>query len=97
MTADAAIRARVGDLPVPSFDSTPAARSVPLSEARVAIVTTAGLRLNGHVTLWQPTDGSFTVLPADARDMQLSHFSPNFDRTGFRGRPQRGASDRSTQ
>ena len=83
MTADAAIRVRVGDLPVPSFDTTPASSAVPLREARVAIVTTAGLRPNGHVALWQPTDASFTVLPADARDVQLSHFSPNFDRTGF--------------
>ena len=46
-------------------------------------MTTAGLRHAGDVTLWQPTDGSFTVLPAEARDVQLSHFSPNFDRTGF--------------
>ena len=83
MTADAAIRARVGDLPVPAFDTTPASSAVPLREARVAIVTTAGLRPNGHVTLWQPTDSSFTVLPGDARDVQLSHFSPNFDRPGF--------------
>jgi D-proline reductase (dithiol) PrdB len=55
----------------------------PLSEARVAIVTTAGLRAAGDAKLWQPTDGSFTVLPAGARDVQLSHFSPNFDRAGF--------------
>lgn len=83
MIADAAIRARVGDVPVPTFESTPATLSVPLRNARVAIVTTAGLRPSGHVSLWQPTDGSFTVLPAEARDVQLSHFSPNFDRTGF--------------
>ena len=83
MSADTAIRARVGDIPVPTFDSTPVASPPPLREARVAIVTTAGLRSAGDVTLWQPTDGSFTVLPAAARDVQLSHFSPNFDRTGF--------------
>ena len=83
MTADAAIRARVGDIPVPTFDSTPATTAVPLRNARVAIVTTARLRPSGQVSLWQPTDGSFTVLPGDARDVQLSHFSPNFDRTGF--------------
>ena len=83
MSADAAIRARVGDIPVPAFDGTPATSSPPLRDARVAIVTTAGLRSAGDVTLWQPTDGSFTVLPAGARDVQLSHFSQNFDRTGF--------------
>ncbi len=54
-----------------------------LSAARVAIVTTAGLRRGGDIDLWSRTDGSFTVLPGDARDVQLSHFSPNFDRSGF--------------
>ena len=83
MTADAAIRARVGDIPVPTFESTPATTALPLRNARVAIVTTAGLRPSGDVSLWQPTDGSFTVLPGDARDVQLSHLSQNFDRTGF--------------
>lgn len=83
MTADADIRARVGDVPAPVFTSTPAVTAPALAGARVAIVTTAGLRSAGDVTLWQPSDGSFTVLPADDRDVQLSHFSPNFDRTGF--------------
>ena len=83
MAADAAIRARVGDIPTPEFESTPVTEAPPLSEARVAIVTTAGLRSAGDVQLWQPSDGSFTVLPGGDRDVQLSHFSPNFDRTGF--------------
>jgi len=83
MRADGSIRDRVGDIPTPEFSSTPVATAPPLARARVAIVTTAGLRAAGDVRLWQPTDGSFTVLPGDARDLQLSHFSPNFDRTGF--------------
>ncbi len=73
----------MGDIPTPEFTSTPATEAPPLTEARVAIVTTAGLRSAGDVQLWQPTDGSFTVLPGADRDVQLSHFSPNFDRTGF--------------
>jgi D-proline reductase (dithiol) PrdB len=81
--AAAAIRDRVGDLPVPAFDHTPAVRAPELAAARVAIVTTAGLRTRGDVTLWPLSDGSFTVLPAPARDLQLAHFSPNFDRSGF--------------
>jgi D-proline reductase (dithiol) PrdB len=68
---------------VPEFDHVPATVAPPLAEARVAVVTTAGLRPAGGVELWQPTDGSFTVLPRSARDVQLSHFSPNFDRSGF--------------
>lgn len=83
MAVDASIRDRVGDLPTPEFTSTPSTIAPALADARVAIVTTAGLRTAGDVRLWQPTDGSFTVLPTEARDMQLSHFSPNFDRTGF--------------
>lgn len=83
MGSDASIRAQAGEIPTPEFSSTPLALAPPLNQARVAIVTTAGLRPSGDVQLWQPTDGSFTVLPADARDVQLSHFSPNFDRAGF--------------
>lgn len=82
MGSDDTIRERVGDLPVPDLHPV-ATTAPPLAEARVALVTTAGLKPAGEVTLWQPTDGSFTVLPADARDVQLSHFSPNFDRTGI--------------
>lgn len=83
MSADAVIRARVADVPVPDFDLPPITVAPPLPEAKVAIVTTAGLRPAGDIKLWQPTDSSFTVLPGSARDLQLSHFSPNFDRTGF--------------
>ncbi len=83
MAADGSIRDRVGDIPTPDFDFTPVTIAPPLADARVAIVTTAGLRPAGDVRLWQPTDSSFTVLPRTSRDVQLSHFSPNFDRTGF--------------
>jgi D-proline reductase (dithiol) PrdB len=83
MGSDASIRERVGDIPTPEFHDTPVTTAPPLAEAKVAIVTTAGLKPAGEIELWQPTDASFTVLPADARDVQLSHFSPNFDRSGF--------------
>ncbi len=83
MTADDIIRERVGELPVPSFDTTPAVAAPSLDKARVAIVTTAGLKRGGEIELWKTSDASFTVLAGDARDLQLSHFSPNFDRSGF--------------
>ncbi|MEO1061525.1 MAG: glycine/sarcosine/betaine reductase selenoprotein B family protein [Actinomycetota bacterium] len=83
MGADAAIRERVGDIPAPTFDTVAATVAPPLRDARVAIVTTAGLKPSGDATLWQPTDGTFTVLDPADRDVQLSHFSPNFDRSGF--------------
>ncbi len=59
------------------------ATAPPLGTARVAFVTTAGLRQGGDITRWQPTDGSFVVLDGSERDVQMSHASPNFDRSGF--------------
>lgn len=61
---------------------TPLAR--PLAQARLAIVTTAGLHRRGDRPF---TGGEQTcrVLPADlpARDIVLSHTSIGFDRTGI--------------
>lgn len=81
MGTDEGIRERVGGIPTPDL-SGPVTTAPPLAEARVAIVTTAGLKPAGEVELWQTTDSSFQVLPGDARDLQVSHFSPNFDRVG---------------
>lgn len=80
-SADDAIRAQFADLPAPAFDG-PRTASPPLDQARVAIVTTAGLRPAGDIRLWPMGDTSFTVLPDRARDVQLSHLSPNIDRVG---------------
>ncbi len=76
-------RAGVEDQPVPHFDSTawtPPAR--PLAESRVAIVTTAGLYVDGDDG-WSRGDQSYRVLPAGELDVRLGHQSANFDRTGF--------------
>lgn len=81
MSADATIRAATAGLPAPDLVPAATKLSKPLSNCKVAIVTTAGFRPNGDIKLWGDT--SFTVLPADARDIQLSHFSPNFDRSGL--------------
>ena len=81
-TADDRIRVQFGDLPVP--DLAPAVASPPsLDRAKVAIVTTAGLTTGGHHRLWTIGDTSFSVLPGNARDLQLSHVSPNLDRVGI--------------
>ena len=82
MGTDDGIRAMVGAIPFAEVDGTPVTEAKPLSEAKVAIVTTAGFRLAGEVDVWQPGDVGYTELPAAMRDMQLSHFSPNFDRVG---------------
>ena len=83
MSADAVMRSRVNDLPAPELEPVATTLSRPLSECKVAVVTTAGLKPAGEVELWMIGDQSFTVLPGEARDLQLSHFSPNFDRTGI--------------
>lgn len=54
----------------------------PLSECRVAIVTTAALHTVGDEG-FAPDDTTYRVLPADRRDLVLGHWSPNFDRSGF--------------
>lgn len=77
------MRDAVGQIPAPETTVTGANAAPALAESRVAIVTTAGLRLGGEVKLWQSGDQGFQVLPGDARDLQLSHASPNFDRSGI--------------
>ena len=62
------------------FGSTPCAIAPSLSQARVAIVTTAGLRPDGGT--WRDGQG-YVVLPAAERRLTLAHASSNFDRTGF--------------
>lgn len=80
--ADKEVRARVNDVPVYEFDHTPFTQPPALAKARVAIVTTAGLRTDRQAH-WQPGDQSFTVFDHQARNLTLAHFSPNFDRSGF--------------
>ncbi|MEX2625471.1 MAG: glycine/sarcosine/betaine reductase selenoprotein B family protein [Ilumatobacteraceae bacterium] len=52
----------------------------PLHEARVAIVTTAGLRPDGS-GVWSDGQG-FVALDGATRDLTLAHASANFDRAG---------------
>lgn len=79
--SDRQMRELVDQIPVPDYDGTPWAESPPLADATVAIVTTAGLRLPEQDP-FGALDQSFRILPADRRDLVLSHFSPNFDRVG---------------
>lgn len=54
----------------------------PLSECRVAIVTTAALH-TADDDRFTPADTSYRVLSSERRDLVLGHWSPNFDRSGF--------------
>lgn len=80
--SDATVRARANDIPVYEFETLAWTTPKPLSESRVAIVTTAGLRTDA-ATLWSQSDEGFTVLPHGNTDLSFAHFSPNFDRSGF--------------
>ncbi|NVN99130.1 MAG: selenoprotein B glycine/betaine/sarcosine/D-proline reductase [Geobacteraceae bacterium] len=71
-------------LPCQSYDSSPWVTGPPLSERRVAIITTAGLHLRGN----QPFGvgaADYRAIPVDihADELVMSHISTNFDRTGF--------------
>jgi D-proline reductase (dithiol) PrdB len=59
-------------------------RNKPLSEMRVALITTAGLHFRGEQA-FDFTDASFRPIPseADADNLIMSHSSANFDRSGF--------------
>jgi D-proline reductase (dithiol) PrdB len=82
-SADAAMRAYSATLPVPEFESTAfSPLDKPLSEARVAIVTSAALHRSGQDRFSQ-TDTGFRALDRADRDLVLGHWSPNFDHTGF--------------
>ncbi len=84
MSGDAAMREYGAGTPVPEFDD-PAFHPLgkPLSEARVAIVTSAALHRPSDEMFTQG-DTSYRRLDRSDRDLVLGHWSPNFDRSGFR-------------
>jgi D-proline reductase (dithiol) PrdB len=81
--ADAEMRQAVADLPVPEFETTAFTSPPPLSEATVALVTTAGLMRPGEEWVPQEGDSGFKVFERDERDLVVGHQSTNFDRTGI--------------
>ncbi len=80
---DQAMRDFAATLPVPEFVEPAFSEPPALREARVAIVTSAALTRSGGVSKWGFEDFHFETLPDDARDLELGHLSPNFDRSGF--------------
>ena len=71
-------------LPLPEFDDTALVAGPPLTERRVAIVTSAGLMRRGE-DAFAPGDADYRVIPGDVRgtDLLMSHISVNYDRAGF--------------
>lgn len=68
----------------PAFETEPWVEPPPLDEARVAIVTTAGLQRRADRT-FAVASADYRVIPGDVEggDLIMSHTSVNFDRSGF--------------
>ncbi len=77
-------RAHLLNLPCPVFDSAPFVTGITLPQARVAIISTAGLhRRNDRPFV--PGESGYRLIPndTDSNDLVMSHISSNFDRTGY--------------
>jgi D-proline reductase (dithiol) PrdB len=72
------------DMPMPAFESHAWTKAVPLREARVAIVSTAGLHRRSD-TVFGPGSSDYRLIPGDVdpAEIVMSHVSVNFDRSGF--------------
>ena len=82
MSGDVAMRAFGDQLPAPTFDDPAWVTPKPLSDAKVAIVTSAAIHTSDDERFTQGDTG-FRWIPREARDLVLGHWSPNFDRSGF--------------
>jgi len=80
--SDALIRERTNDIEVPQFETTAFTPAPDLKDAKVAVVTTAGLQRPSEPG-WKQQDQSFRVFETGESNLTLSHLSPNFDRSGF--------------
>jgi D-proline reductase (dithiol) PrdB len=67
------------------FPGQPWVEGLPLSDRRVALVTSAGLHRVGEQA-FSLVDLSYRVIPSDleASDLTMTHSSVHFDRVGFR-------------
>jgi D-proline reductase (dithiol) PrdB len=77
-------RTAVANLPCPAFDTTPFVSGPPLSERRVAIVSSAALIRRGDKP-FAFGSGEYRAVPSawSNNEILISHVSINFDRAGF--------------
>ena len=68
----------------PTFKTQPWVPGPPLKERRVAIISTAGLHLRGDRPFMPPYE-DYRIIARNTRagNLVMTHFSTNFDRTGF--------------
>ena len=71
-------------MPMPEFESTPWVSPPPLRDAKVALVSTAGLhRRDDRKFRGGATDYRLIPSDVDYADLAMSHVSVNFDRSGY--------------
>jgi D-proline reductase (dithiol) PrdB len=77
-------RTAVANAPCPDFDTTPFVAGPPLSERRVAIISSAALIHRGDKPFHYGS-GEYRAVPGrwSNNDILTSHVSINFDRAGF--------------
>jgi|TARA_B100001013_G_scaffold184403_1_gene111185 hypothetical protein len=80
--ADRQVKEMAEDVEAPIFDTTAFTTPPHLSQANVAIVTSASLH-HADQDDFAPNDTGFRVLDGKRRDYQTGHWSPNFDSVGF--------------
>ena len=80
--SDSLIRANTGGVPAPHFEKPAFTEPPPIQQARVALVTTAGLQRPGD-PIWKAGEQSFRSFNKDERELTISHLSNNFDRSGL--------------
>ena len=69
----------------PAFETQPWVAGPPLSQRRVALVSTAGLHRRGDRPFAPGLGDYYRIIPGDiaANDLVMTHVSTNFDRSGF--------------
>jgi D-proline reductase (dithiol) PrdB len=79
-----AVQSRIVDQDLPEYGPTAAVGGPPLSERRIAIVTTAGLHRRSETPFGHGTP-EYKVIPddIDITEIVMSHASTNYDRTGY--------------
>lgn len=73
------------ELSCPTFETQPWVEGPPLSQRRVAILSTAGLHGRGDRPFTLEPGDYYRVIPGQvkANDLVMTHVSTNFDRSGF--------------
>lgn len=79
-----AVREHLLKIPCLTYASSPFVTGVKISQARIALISTAGLHRRSDRPFGVGETG-YRLIPKDveAQDLVMSHISTNFDRTGF--------------